>query len=208
MFTTAQHQNARRRLTFDEFKSMSVDDQKQYKAQILEEIRAFHAPMLEELGASRLDFQIKIPFYDKQARKVVGIFASEFKRENGFYFELTSREFEPLDANRTVYKVPYNPSFDEEYEMNEKGSYLVPLEELRMVTPTSVAISGASALLDQPRSKAVNSAPSKNTTSYRAPEPIADAPYSEMTIRDYYAIHTGKPVSTKTWLNELIRTQK
>lgn len=208
MFTTAQHQNARRRLTFDEFKSMSLDDQKQYKAQILEEIRAFHAPMLEELGASRLDFQIKIPFYDKQARKVVGIFASEFKRENGFYFELTSREFEPLDANRTVYKVPYNPSFDEEYEMNEKGSYLVPLEELRMVTPTSVAISGPSALLDQPRSKAVTSTLPKNTPSYRAPEPIGDAPYSEMTIRDYYAIHTGKPVSTKLWLNELIRTNK
>jgi hypothetical protein len=36
---------------------------------------------------------------------------------------------------------------------------------------------------------------------------MADAPYSEMTIRDYYAIHTGKPVSAKTWLNELIKSK-
>jgi hypothetical protein len=34
---------------------------------------------------------------------------------------------------------------------------------------------------------------------------VEDAPYSEMTIRDYIAIHTGKPVSSKGWLNELIK---
>jgi len=28
-----------------------------------------------------------------------------------------------------------------------------------------------------------------------------------MTIRDYYAIHTGKPVSSKNWLNELIKSK-
>ena len=42
---------------------------------------------------------------------------------------------------------------------------------------------------------------------YTAPAPMddSDAPYSQMTIRDYYAIHTGKPVSGKTWLNDLIK---
>lgn len=208
MFTTAQSANKRTRLTYDEFKSLSLDEQKQYKTQILEEMRAYHGPVLEELGASRLDFQMKMAFYDKQARNVVGIFASEFKRENGFYFELITREFDPVDENRTLYRIPYNPSFDDEYEMNEKGSYLVPIEELRMVTPASVAISGPSALLDQPKSRTASTSTAKSTPSYRAPEPIGDAPYSEMTIRDYYAIHTGRPVSTKTWLNELIRTQK
>ncbi len=212
MFTTAQSTNRqRRRLTFDEFKSMSFEDQKQYKAQVLEELRNYHAPLLEDLGVSRLDFQMKMAFYDKQARNVVGIFASEFKRENGFYFELISRDFEPLDEARTVYRIPYNPSFEEEYELNEKGSYLVPIEELRMVTPSSVAISGPSALLDQPRSK--NAVPAAKPAAtkqapYRAPAPIEDAPYSELTIRDYYAIQTGKPVSTKPWLNELIKSHK
>ena len=35
---------------------------------------------------------------------------------------------------------------------------------------------------------------------------MEDAPYSEMTIRDFMAITTGKPVSAKTWLNELIKS--
>ena len=205
MFTTAPI-SKRRKLNYDEFRSLSQEDQKQYKVQILEEMRSYHASLLEELGASRQDFQMKLAFYDKQARNVVGIFASEFKRENGFYFELITRELESADESRTVYRIPYNPSFEEEYEMNEKGSYLVPLEELRMVTPSSLAISGPSAMLDQPKSKSAM-AP-KPTAGYRAPAPIEDAPYSELTIRDYYAIQTSKPVSTKPWLNELIKTHK
>jgi hypothetical protein len=44
--------------------------------------------------------------------------------------------------------------------------------------------------------------------AYKAPATMEDAPYSEMTIRDYYAIQTGKPVSSKTWLNELIKSTK
>jgi hypothetical protein len=44
--------------------------------------------------------------------------------------------------------------------------------------------------------------------AYMAPSPMEDAPYGEMTIRDFYAIHTGKPVSTKNWLNELIKSNK
>lgn len=205
MFTTAQLSNKRTKLSYDEYKSLSADDQKRYKGEILEDMRDYHSKLLEDLGVSRLDFQMKMAFYDKQARNVVGIFASEFKKDKGFYFELITREFEPVDEERTVYRIPYNPSFEEEYEMNEKGSYLVPLEELRVVNPSSIAISGPSALLDQPKSK--TAAPKPNVT-YKAPAPIEDAPYSEMTIRDYYAIHTGKAVSTKAWLNELIKSQK
>lgn len=206
MFTAAQT-TKKGRLTYDEYKSLTQDEQKRYKADILEEMRDYHSTLLQELGVSHLDFQMKMAFYDKQARNVVGIFASEFKKEKGFYFELITREFEPLDENRTVYRIPYNPAFEEEYEMNEKGSYLVPLEELRMVNASSVAISGPSALLlDEPKTK-TTTAP-KPTVSYKAPAPIEDAPYSDMTIRDFYAIQTGKPVSTKTWLNELIKSQK
>jgi hypothetical protein len=205
MFTTTQLSRKRTRLSYDEYKSLGAEDQKRYKTEILEEMREYHSSLLEDLGVSRLDFQMKMPFYDKQARNVVGIFASEFKKEKGFYIELITKEFEPADENRTVYRIPYNSSFEEEYEMNERGSYLVPLEELRVVNPSSIAISGPSALLDQPKSKTTAPKPS---VTYKAPAPIEDAPYSEMTIRDYYAIHTGKAVSTKTWLNELIKSQK
>ena len=37
---------------------------------------------------------------------------------------------------------------------------------------------------------------------------MEDALYAEMTIRDFYAIFTNKPVSKRTWLNDLIKSQK
>lgn len=179
-----------------------TDEVKEIKKQKLEEIRDYHQSLINNLGIPRTDFNMKMPFYDKQARYVVGIFASEFRKEKGFYFELITRDLEPADPNRTVYRIPFNNSFEEEYELNEKGSYLVPLEELRAIDAQSVAVSGTSALLEKPKQ-----AP-KPTAAYKAPAPMEDAPYAEMTIRDFYAIHTGKPVSTKNWLNELIKSTK
>ena len=191
MFNTAQQQN-----------STAFDEVKELKKQKLEEIRDYHQSLISNLGIPRTDFNMKMPFYDKQARYVVGIFASEFRKEKGFYFELITRDLEPADSNRTVYRIPFNSSFEEEYELNEKGSYLVPLEELRAIDAQSVAVSGTSALLEKPKQGP------KPTAAYKAPAPMEDAPYGEMTIRDFYAIHTGKPVSTKNWLNELIKSTK
>lgn len=188
MFNTAQQ-------------TATQDDVKEYKKQKLEEVRDFHQSLINNLSISRTDFNMKMPFYDKQARLVVGIFASEFKKEKGFYFELITRDLEPADPNRTVYRIPYNSAFEEEYEINEKGSYLVPLEELRSIDAQSVAINGESALLETAKPQNI-----KPVTAYKAPAPMEDAPYAEMTIRDFMAITTGKPVSAKSWLNELIKS--
>jgi len=188
MFNTAQQ-------------TTTQDEVKEFKKQKLEDVRDYHQSLINNLGISRTDFNMKMPFYDKQARLVVGIFASEFKKEKGFYFELITRDLEPADPNRTVYRIPYNSSFEEEYEINEKGSYLVPLEELRSIDAQSVAINGESALLETAKPQNI-----KPVTAYKAPAPMEDAPYSEMTIRDFMAITTGRPVSAKIWLNELIKS--
>lgn len=206
MFTTAQSTPPQTRLSYDQFKKLSLEEQKRYKTIVLEELRDFHQPLIDELGISRNDFQMKMAFYDKQGRNVVGIFASEFKKQNGFYFELITREFEPVEESRSVYKISYNPAFEEEYEMNEKGSYLVPLEELRVFNPSSVMISGPSAILETGPKTTQQVQPRPAVAAYKAPAPIEDAPYGELTIRDYVAITTGKPVSAKNWLNELIRS--
>lgn len=177
------------------------EEVREWKAQKLEAIRNHHIDLIRDLGISPLDFNMKMPFYDDHKRYVVGIFASEFKREKGFYFELVTRALDPIHSDRKVYRVPPSSSFHEEYEMNEKGSYLVPLEELRIVNPAAVAISSSSAVTSTDR--VFSSKPAQE-----APKPAApvaeDAPYSEMTIRDYMAIHTGKPVSLKPWINELV----
>jgi len=178
------------------------------RAMHLEEIRDFHQDLINDLGINRTDFNMKRPFYDRQGRMVVGIFASEFRKEKGFYFELINANSEPYSDERTVYRIPSNPHFEQEYELNERGSYLVPVEELRIVNVRSVAISGPSATLFGNPSSGSSPRPNSAPTPGRAQQPAPvgpDAPYSEMTMRDYYAMLSGKPVSNKAWLNELIK---
>lgn len=179
MFSTQQQQ-------------FTQDTYQDLKRQKLEEFRDYHQNLLTNLGVSRLDFNFKIPFYDRKGRNVIGIFPSEFRKPNGFYFELATRDYNPLSPNRTVYKIPSNFAYEDEYELNDRGSYLVPLEELRAVNSTGPV----SAFNEKP------------PVSYKAPSPMEDAPMSEMTIRDYIAIHTGKPISAKVWINEIIKSNK
>ena len=113
--------------------SMSDEERMKYKAQKTKEMRDYNADLIADLGISPFDFNMKTQFYDEQARLVVGIFPSEFKKTKGFYFELIDSDLNPADPERKVYRVPFNSTFDEEYELNAKGSYLVPVEELKVV---------------------------------------------------------------------------
>lgn len=197
------------------FNLQSAEEQKkEWKRSKLEAIRTYHIELIKDLGISITDFNMKMPFHNKSGKLVVGIFSSEFKKEKGFYFELVTRELDPVDVKRTVYRIPFNAAFEEEYELNEKGSYLVPIEELRSIDPQSIAVTKYSSVESTENTKGIlfttNASPNlKDVPVYNAPASMdmSDAPYSEMTIRDYYAIHTGKPVSAKPWLNELIKSK-
>lgn len=179
----------------------STFDLKEWKKAKLDAIRSHHTGLINDLGVSPLDFNMKKAFYDKQGREVVGIFGSEFRKEKGFFFELISSDLDPIDPERKVYRVPPNACYEEEYELNPKNSYNVPLEELRVVNPYSATITKGTQFskLDEKSKEKVLKNPQVSLS-------LQDAPYSEMTIRDYMAIHTGKPVSLKSWLNELIKT--
>lgn len=205
--------------------SMSEEERTAYKAKKTKEMRDHNSAFIKDLGISIYDFNMKSPFIDQHKRVVVGIFPSEFKKTKGFFFELIDSDLNPTDPERKIYRVPYCDSFDEEYELNAKGSYLVPLEELKVVHPQSISISKMNAFTATPGSdenvfkptmKAQIEESQKIRTSIglqaeavipKAPAPIEDAPYSEMTIRDYYAIHTSRPVSCKNWLNDLIKNK-
>lgn len=194
--------------------SMSAEERTAYKAQKTKEMRDYNADLIKDLGLSIYDFNMKTQFRDEQGRLVVGIFSSEFKKSNGFFFELIDSDLNPVDPERKIYRVPYNLNFEEEYELNAKGSFLVPLEELKVVHRQSIAISKMGAFSTAPVKEPVSTSVFKVTEKaqatvnvQRAPSPMEDAPYSEMTIRDYFAIQTGKPVSAKNWLNDLIKNK-
>jgi len=190
--------------------TLSDDERAKYKALKTKEMRDYNADLIADLGISIYDFNMKTQFYDEQARLVVGIFPSEFKKTKGFYFELIDSDLNPVDPERKVYRVPFNTAFEEEYELNAKGSYLVPIEELKVVHRSSVAISKMSAFTgtDDSVFKVTQKAQETAASIPKAPALMEDAPYADMTIRDYFAIHTGKPVSAKLWLNELIKNNK
>jgi hypothetical protein len=181
---------------------MNEVDIKQWKKDKLTAIRDYHKDLINDLGISVSDFNMKKSFRDKHGREVVGIFSSEFERSKGFFFELITSDLDPEDPERKVYRVPPNPNYEEEYEINQKNSYNVPLEELRVINPYSAAISKFSSVVTPEKTK------EKTLNIQRIEVPLEDAPYSEMTIRDYMAIHTGKPVSQKAWLNELVKSSK
>jgi hypothetical protein len=189
--------------------SMSDDERTKYKAQKTKEMRDYNSDLINDLGISLYDFNMKTQFYDEQRRLVVGIFPSEFKKTKGFFFELIDSDLNPTDPERKVYRVPPTLSFEEEYELNAKGSYLVPLEELKVVHRSSVAISKMSAFTGTSESvfKVTQKAQEAYSNIPNAPAPMEDAPYSEMTIRDYFAIQFLKPVSAKNWLNDLIKSK-
>lgn len=189
--------------------TMSDDDRAKYKALKTKEIRDYNLDLISDLGISYYDFNMKTQFYDEQARLVVGIFPSEFKKTKGFFFELIDSDLIPVDPERKVYRVPFNSAFEEEYELNAKGSYLVPIEELKVVHRSSVAISKMSAFTgtDDSVFKVTQKAQENAGSIPKAPALMEDAPYSDMTIRDYYAVHTNRPVSAKGWLNDLIKNK-
>jgi hypothetical protein len=190
--------------------SMSDDERIRYKADKLKEMRDYNSDLIADLSISPYDFNMKTQFYDEQRRLVVGIFPSEFKKTKGFFFELIDSDLNPTDKERKVYRVPPTHSFEEEYELNSKGSYLVPIEELKVVHRSSVAISKMSAFTgtDNTVFKVTQKAQETAATIPNAPSLMEDARYADMTIRDYFAIHTGKPVSAKNWLNDLIKNNK
>jgi hypothetical protein len=186
------------------FTSVSKDEKEQLKKDALEQIRVYHNELIKDLGISKFDFQMKRLFMDQYKRTVIGVYPSEFEREKGMFVELVDAQHKPLDTERKVYRIAPNKNFSEEYEVTNFGSYLVPVDELRVVNPVSVALFKSTAVTSSDRvlkQESIQSAP------VVIEAPAVDAPYSEMTIRDHYAMISGKPVSLKPWLNDLIKSK-
>lgn len=191
---------------------MIDEDLKKWKKDKLTAIQNYHAELIEELGIHVKDFNMKKAFIDNNV-KTVHIFASEFLKEKGFFFELIDSNLDPADPNRTVYRLAPNPNYEEEYELNAKNQYIVPIDELRIVNKASVAITKAAAVFASDeiigKQKISQEFAPKISNNERFAVPLEkDAPMSEMTIRDYMAIHTKTPVSLKPWLNDLIKSSK
>ena len=126
----------------------------------------------------------------------IGFFASEVKKGRDIYTEFTSIDLDPEDPTRTLYKWRFNPHYEEEYEKTDPGPnghfrYLVPVSELIKVEIVP----------EEPLAEG-NMFPDFEEIM----DPDLDAPLSQLTVRDIAAIMLKKPVSSKKWLNDIIKS--
>jgi hypothetical protein len=153
-------------------------------------LKSHHQPVLDALGVPDALFFPKMAYRPKGKDEMhLSFFPSELKRGFDIYTEFASREYEPEDQERTLWKWRFNPHWEEEYEATPdlQVRYLIPVSELIKVTApkkTEVVQGDMFANLDLG---------------------IDDAPFNELTIRDLAALLLREPVSKKEWLNNLIK---
>lgn len=199
-----------------------------------------HMDTFKAIGVADPFFTIKTAFFKKgKFGRQCQFFEWELKKEEDIYIEFYDNVYDdngnitniiPMNDDRQLFKLKYNPYFEEEYDMIEaydsKGNpdkkFLIPLNEMSVVLKSGQEISYS--LYEKRKEEAELEVPQlqKSVTLFPdfeeefAPKVektdgqsyIHDAPLSEITIRDLAAIMLMKPVSNREWLNDLIKQTK
>lgn len=159
-----------------------------------------HLPLFEKLGISQPKFIPKMAYPDMK-ELVISFYPSEVNGQEDIYTEFVSRDYDPEDPERRLWKWVYNPEYATEYRHSDPHPttgdrrFLVPVEELIDVTKEILE-------REQEQSGQLDA-----FNLQGAPDANSDQPYANITMRDYAAIQWKKPVSHKKWLNELIIKQ-
>jgi hypothetical protein len=152
-------------------------------------------PILEKYNIPAESFVPKAIFEDN-GEKYIKLYPGEAAKGKDLYIEFVTLNYEPIlvdGNNREILVWKYNPHYKEEYRSHEVMTtevYLIPILELTVVGN------------EKSNLKTTNIG---TVTPVKGRSLMTDAPYSQMTIRDYFAIFHKKPVSSKPWLNELIK---
>jgi hypothetical protein len=155
----------------------------------IEELKSHHKRTFAKLGIDNPFYSPKMAYIDK-GEKVISFFPSEIEKGEDIFTEFVSRSYDSEDPTRTLYKWKYNPHYMSEYRTVAPASemqtirYIIPVDELIVCKLEEDA-------LDE----------------FDMPDPDQDLPIDQLTIRDLAAILTGKPVSMKKWLNEIVKSK-
>jgi hypothetical protein len=168
-------------------------------------------------------------FFEWELKKGEDIYIEFYEN---VYVDGKNTDIVPASEDRQLFKLKYNPFYKEEYDVIEgvdadgkpDNKYLVSVSEMVAVLPTGQEISYAlyekrkeDNKIEVPqlqKSLAVfpdfeeEFAPKTEVEPEFGNSEIADAPLSEITIRDLAAIMLMKPVSARPWLNDLISKTK
>lgn len=177
--------------------SLSLKEkEKDYKTKVAE-LREYHQETFNALGIPDAYFYPKIAYRPKGKEELhISLFPSELRKGTDVYTEFVAGDTEPQDPNRTLWRLYFNPHWEEEYDTttpsdDPKMRYLIPVSELVKVTAPSK----------------FNASANLKVTEFDDFSNLLqdDAPMSEMTIKDLAAILLKKPISNKKWLNDLVK---
>jgi hypothetical protein len=172
----------------------------------IQELRKHHQPVFDALGNQEALFIPKLVYRPAGKDEMhFSMFIGELGKGQDVYTEFVSKDIVPEDMNRTLWMWRFNPHWEEEYDTTEPMAngqvrYLIPAAELVKVN------------VDLEPKAEVKTAGKSPATPLKLDfdeimNPDTDASIDQLSIRDLAAILWKKPVSTKKWLNELIKTQ-
>ena len=173
--------------------SMSTKPTPKERKERTAQLRELHQPIFESLSNPEALYIPKMAHNVKGLEGLhMGFFKSELDHGKDVFTECISMQMESEDPNRTLYRIKFNPFFEEEYATSEPMSnghvrYYIPLDELEVV-----GIHGK--LKDT----------LKVENDFNLPNANVDLPLDQMTMRDVAALLLKTPVSEKKWLNEII----
>ena len=176
--------------------SVSLKTEKVDSKTKVAELREKHQPVFDALNIPDAYFYPKLAYRPKGKDELhVSLFPSELRKGTDFYTEFVSGEFVPQDSERTLWKLHFNPHWEDESDTTPTTDsalrYLIPVSELVKVKAPAKTIATRSGV--------------EITEFEEFSSLMDDAPVSDMTIRDLAAILLKKPVSSKSWLNDLVK---
>lgn len=155
-----------------------------------------HKPLFEKEGVENPKFIPRL-CYKHKGELIIGFYPRELYGGTDIYTEFCTRDFDPEDPERRLWKWIYNPEYEKEYELSDPHPgtgdrrYIIPIAELIDVADYHKEV--------------VTEIENEEELFIESPSSGDDVPYSAMTLRDYAAIQWQRPVSLKPWLNDLIR---
>tara|TARA_Y100000385_G_scaffold159122_1_gene165003 strand:+ start:1218 stop:1814 length:597 start_codon:yes stop_codon:yes gene_type:complete len=161
----------------------------------------FHKEKMADLCGDTPKFIPRMA-YMKDGELIIGFYQREIYGGTDIYTEFVSRDYEPEDTERRLYKWIYNPEYATEYKLSDAHKatgdrmVLIPVDELINVDEYHIEL--------EKQQKEEETSKEEEQVPFTLGKEDADIPYDSMTIRDYCAIKWKKPVSQRGWLNSLI----
>jgi len=108
-------------------------------------LRQEHQPYFDKVGISDAAFIPKMAYRPQGKDELyISFFPSELENECDIYTEFVSIDYVSEDPKRTLYMVPHNPFWKEEYEIITSNSgharHFIPVSELKVINTASSRI--------------------------------------------------------------------